>query len=249
MARWPYVFISLIVLPKAFQRFGNELLEQIRQGRNLEFNTADALVFFAVIVAMIPFVCWTVALMYKSFSVSCNVKGGKAIGTFIAGLLAAEVLSKICVGLVVEHATVAATIPARPASSGLAVPAVQNVPSESSTEAAGDFAGSGTRFVDLLVREDYAGAVARFDATMKTVMPQAVLQENWQTLLKQVGPFQKQLGTRLEDQAGYKIVFVTCQFERAVLDLKVVFDSQKQVAGLFYVPSQATSDSLKPKGN
>ena len=43
---------------------------------------------------MLLLLCWEVALMYKSYSVSCNVKGGKAIGTFIAGLLLAEILSK-----------------------------------------------------------------------------------------------------------------------------------------------------------
>jgi len=46
---------------------------------------------------MIVLLCWMVALMYKSYSVSCNVRGGKAIGTFIAGLLLAEILSKIAV--------------------------------------------------------------------------------------------------------------------------------------------------------
>lgn len=34
------------------------------------------------------------ALSYRSFSVSCNVKGGRAIGTFIAGVLLAEIISK-----------------------------------------------------------------------------------------------------------------------------------------------------------
>ena len=33
--------------------------------------------------------------MYKSYSISCNVKGGKAVGTFIGGIILAEVLSKL----------------------------------------------------------------------------------------------------------------------------------------------------------
>jgi hypothetical protein len=176
------------------------------------------------------------------------VKGGKAIGTYIAGLLIAEVLSKLCVVLIIEHAAVHATVPPEPASSGLAGSGVQAVQSESSTEAAGDFAGSGAHLVDLLAKEDFAGAVARFDAKMKEVMPQRVLRNHWQGLLKQAGPFQKQLGTRLEEQQGYQIVFVTCQFERTLLDMKVVLDSKRQVAGLFYVPSQTAPNSLKPKG-
>jgi len=99
LARWPTLCISLIALPRAFQRFGNELLEQFKQGK-FHFDTADAIVFCVMAMAMIPFLCWVVTLMYKSFSVSCNVKGGKAIGTFVAGLLIAEVLSKLSLALV-----------------------------------------------------------------------------------------------------------------------------------------------------
>jgi len=96
LARWPTVFLSLITLPKAFQRFGSYLAEQItKQGGKIEFNTADAIIFLAVVAAMIPLLCWMVALMYKSYSVSCNVKGGKAVGTFIGGIILAKVLSKL----------------------------------------------------------------------------------------------------------------------------------------------------------
>jgi len=233
LARWPTLFISLIALPKVFQRFGNELLEQLQQGR-IHFDTADAILFFVIVLAMIPFLCWVVALMYKSFSVSCNVQGGKAIGTFIAGLVIAEIASKLCVGLAAQQ--IAAILSAEPAAAG-----VQAVPVNSSTEAGGDIAGAGARFADMFFKEDFAGAVAQFDATMKSALPEPKLREVWQSLQKQAGPFQEQLGTRVTEQKGYKIVFVTCRFERAVLDMKVVFDSKNQVAGLFYVPSANAS--------
>lgn len=100
LARWPTLFMSLLALQPAFQRFGNELLEQLKQGK-FNFNTIDALIFFAVAFAMIPFLCWMVFLMYKSFSVSCNVKGLKGIGFFILGILVAELLSKVCLALLV----------------------------------------------------------------------------------------------------------------------------------------------------
>jgi len=98
LARWPTIFISLITLPKALQRFSHHVLEELtKPGGTVTFNTPDAVIFFAAIAAMIPLLCWVVALMYKSYSVSCNVKGGKAIGTFIAGLVLAEILSKIAI--------------------------------------------------------------------------------------------------------------------------------------------------------
>ncbi len=110
----------------------------------------------------------------------------------------------------------------------------------------GDLTSSATQFVDLLVKEDYTGAVARFDSTMKSALPAQKLREVWQSLQKQVGPFKKQLRTRTEKLGGYDVVFVTCQFEQAELDAKVVFDAHKQIAGLFFVPSQPAADSWTP---
>ena len=108
LARWPTLFISLMTLAKPYQRFGHELLEQMKRGK-FDLNSMDAIIFFAIALGIIPFICWMVALMYKSFSVSCNVKGGKAIGTFIAGLFIAEILSKLCLGplLSLTHPVVA----------------------------------------------------------------------------------------------------------------------------------------------
>jgi len=98
LARWPTVFTSLLALPGGMRRFTYELLQMLtKPGAKIEFNSTDAIEFLVVTLAMIPLLCWMVALMYKSYSVSCNVKGGKAIGTFIAGLFVAEILSKIAV--------------------------------------------------------------------------------------------------------------------------------------------------------
>jgi hypothetical protein len=42
-----------------------------------------------------------------------------------------------------------------------------------------------------------------------------------------------------EGWVGYQIALVTCQFERTLLDIKVVFDSQNQIAGLFFVQTNS----------
>ncbi|HMJ65058.1 MAG TPA: hypothetical protein VK615_06885 [Candidatus Binatia bacterium] len=104
LARWPTIFSALVCLPPAVRRFSNQLLEQIKRGGEFHINVADAAVFAVVLLAIIVFTCWMVALMYKSFSISCNVKGGKAIGTFIAGLLIAEILSLFCIWSLAKHA-------------------------------------------------------------------------------------------------------------------------------------------------
>jgi hypothetical protein len=101
----------------------------------------------------------------------------------------------------------------------------------------GDVAASARDFVGLLAKADFAGAVARFDATMKQALPEARLREVWAGVQAQAGPFKKQLNTRAEKVAVYDVVLVTCQFEKATLDTKVVFNTNSQVAGLFFVPT------------
>ena len=76
-----------------------------------------------------------------------------------------------------------------------------------------------------------------FDPTMMKALPEARLRAGWQDAVKQVGPFQKQLKARTVEQAGHRIVLVTCQFEHGALDVKVVYDGQNRVAGLWLVPS------------
>ena len=48
---------------------------------------------------MLPFMVWTVALAYNAYSVSANLKGSKAVWSFVASMLIAEILSKIIISL------------------------------------------------------------------------------------------------------------------------------------------------------
>jgi hypothetical protein len=43
---------------------------------------------------MILIVCWVVFLMYKAYVVSCNLRGPRAVLSFIVAVIAAEILSK-----------------------------------------------------------------------------------------------------------------------------------------------------------
>ena len=95
--------------------------------------------------------------------------------------------------------------------------------------------------VDSLASGDYQGATENFDETMKRKLPVEKLQEVWGSLIAGSGAFVEQLGTRREKIMGYDVIFVTCKFENGVLDTKVVFDSNKQVAGLFFVPSKGSA--------
>ncbi len=98
LARWPTLIIALLALPPAVQRFSNYLAARIlHTGGAGEFNTADGVFFGAFTLGTILLVCWMVALMYMSFSFSCNVRGGRSAVGFIVGIIIAEILSKLAV--------------------------------------------------------------------------------------------------------------------------------------------------------
>jgi len=86
-------------------------------------------------------------------------------------------------------------------------------------------------------RGDWAAATSRFDATMKAALPQSKLAETWNAVGAQAGGFKKQLGTRAEKAQGMDVVFVTCEFERAKVDVQVTVNPAGQVAGLFLRPA------------
>jgi uncharacterized protein len=105
---------------------------------------------------------------------------------------------------------------------------------------------AGKEFVELLAKQDFAAAEARYDATMKAALPEAKLRETWKAIQGQAGPFQKQVRARTEKVQGYDVVLVTCQFKQMTLDTKVVFDAQGRVSGLFFVPSQPAATAFGP---
>jgi hypothetical protein len=98
LARWPTVLMALITLPPAFRNYSRELLAQVtRNPLQLPPLNADALYFFGATLLMLPLIVWMIALMYTAYAVSCNVRGVRAGLSFTAGLILAEILSKIAI--------------------------------------------------------------------------------------------------------------------------------------------------------
>jgi hypothetical protein len=111
---------------------------------------------------------------------------------------------------------------------------------------AADVVAAGKDFVALLVKGDFATAVTRYDGTMATALPEPKLREAWDKLQSQAGDFRRQLRARTEKDREYDVVLVTCQFENAVVDAKVVFNASGKVAGLFFLPATLPAEWFRP---
>jgi hypothetical protein len=97
--------------------------------------------------------------------------------------------------------------------------------------------------VTELVQKNYTSFFARLDTTMKSTMSASKLPGIWESVISQVGAFKSLASIRQEKSGSYDVVYVTCQFEKAPLDIRLEFDSKNQIAGLFFSPASASSPS------
>ncbi len=92
-------------------------------------------------------------------------------------------------------------------------------------------------FVELLAKEQFAKVVESFDPNMKTALPADKLEQLWKATIEQTGAFKRQLGSRSTKELDTDLVLVTCAFEKGPMDIKLVYDDKKQIAGLWFVPT------------
>lgn len=93
-------------------------------------------------------------------------------------------------------------------------------------------------FVDTLVAGEYAAATADFDDTMLSLLPAEQLQQAWEQTVAAVGAYQHTVRTRAEHSGDFDMVYVTCQFASAPVDVKVVYDGNGKISGLWFQPAQ-----------
>jgi hypothetical protein len=109
LARGPMLLVSLMCLAPGFQRYTQALVKSLTSMAKhpnepvFPALNADTVVFILVTLGMLACLVWMVALMWKSFSHSCNLRGGRAIAAFIVGLLLAEVISKVAITQMIQH--------------------------------------------------------------------------------------------------------------------------------------------------
>lgn len=103
--------------------------------------------------------------------------------------------------------------------------------------AASDVEAKAHAVVDALARQDFAAVVATFSPQMKAALPEDKLRTTWASVLTQAGAFKRQVATRTGENNGYRVVIVTCEFERATASVQIVFDPALVVSGLGVLPT------------
>jgi dienelactone hydrolase len=113
-------------------------------------------------------------------------------------------------------------------------------------DAIDDMKQEAQNFIRQVVDGDFTGACRLFDRDMVQAFPEARLKETWLQLIGQVGPFQKILTCQAVERQENRIVTVSCQFEKAPIDIFVIFNQSGQIAGLNVQLTPATSPYNPP---
>jgi len=98
LARFPTIVTALFTWLPGYQR-GTAYLVAKTMGSTpaVEPVPADLAVFALTALMGILMLIWMVWLMYRGFTVACNVSGGKAVAVFIPALILGEVISKLAI--------------------------------------------------------------------------------------------------------------------------------------------------------
>jgi dienelactone hydrolase len=87
--------------------------------------------------------------------------------------------------------------------------------------------------VFAMAEGEFEEARKHFDKKMSAVMSVGQLEQVWATIQGQAGTWLNIAATAFAEEEGYRLVYVANLFERGRMDIKVVFDNQGQVAGLW----------------
>ena len=90
LARWPLLPAALVSAVPSVRQTGRELAAAAAEG---ELVAPEGWGFLVAGLVTTVCVVWTVQLMWKAFSVSCNQRGGRAVAFFIGVIVVGEVVT------------------------------------------------------------------------------------------------------------------------------------------------------------
>lgn len=111
---------------------------------------------------------------------------------------------------------------------------------------AGALAPIARQFMEAMKAEDYQAAAKDFDATMLKVSGPDKLAAFWPSFKSQVGALKSMPDHRYERTDPYDIILLTCEFEKAKLLARVVFDAQGKITGFGFVPYYPPAEYRPP---
>ena len=90
--------------------------------------------------------------------------------------------------------------------------------------------------INSFQNNEFLKIVETFDQNMKNALPAEKLKLVWDDLNSKCGKFQKMGEITVGKIQTYDVTYTLCDFENMKLKMKLVFDKESKIAGLFFVP-------------
>ena len=189
-------------------------------------STSDAIRIIILYLICIPFMIWMAALMYNAYTVSCNLKGGKAIGSFIGAVIVAELLMQVVSSIFITYLYTHTPI----TNDGSAV-------SKESIEAADSsmIRKKAEYVVKSIELKNFDAITVYCDETMKKANQSDELKKGLEQVELLCGKFVKAEIDNLKITAtgNYQVVTIPYIFEKAKISLYLTFNSKGEISGFW----------------
>lgn len=96
LARFPFLLLPWFNINQKMWGISEQMIRSLTTNpTSIAFESTDiAYLAISSLVSLLAII-WYVTLLYNAYKVSTNLKGGRLVGSFIAGILIAEIVSKI----------------------------------------------------------------------------------------------------------------------------------------------------------
>jgi len=102
----------------------------------------------------------------------------------------------------------------------------------------GDISDLAEEFVAHLVDGQFDSAYAFFCAEMRGAMSEREPGGTWQQLLRQVGSYKESVEQHTERVEEYDVVILTAAFEKDLINIRMVFNEDRRISGLWFDPAE-----------
>ncbi len=100
-----------------------------------------------------------------------------------------------------------------------------------------DLKETAQNFIGLLLAGDFISAASKFDDQMKIALNEAKLKEAWINTIGEAGALLQLNTPKTAEVESYRIVTISCSFQRSVIDVQITFNKKGQISGLNFIPT------------
>ena len=191
----------------------------------------DTTLIIVFILITIPFIIWMIALMYNAYTVSCHLKGARAVISFIGALLVAEIISKLIIifllsGLFINSPVIGISVTNE--KDGIAVVADLS-----------DIHQTAKNIAKAYEQGNFEVITNYFDETMKKALPPSGLRMGWVQVNMAYGQYKNaeiENLTELEAAGEIRRLQIPLNFENGKLYLRLAFNNDGTICGMFIQP-------------